>query len=117
MQIKFKLVEPFLFGFYSPEQRKEYFGCFDMAKNKLVKKHIFEGDILGCIQVHSSLYAYKEDGRQDFGTWSALSNFQSETIVENQLSRPKFTHRLRFGIANFSDQLIFITGGTAIQGE
>ena len=106
MQTRFKFPEhPFLFHFQNS------FGYYDMAKNRLVKKHICEVDVEGCIQVGSSLYAYIERSFSGECIWSSFKDFDQETVKETALGVPFFTARYRFSMANFYDQLILFSGG------
>ena len=112
MQTKIRKREK-LFLFYQENVRCKqhfYFGCFSLTTKKFTSHdcdNIAGGCIKGCIQVQSSLYAYEH-----IGAWSLISGFPN-TIEQIELSKPIFSRRAEFSMANFEDKLIFITGGAA----
>ena len=103
--------QPFLFCFNNGSDRGKFFGYYDMAKNRLVNKHIFKERVLGCIQVRTSLFVCIDRLPPFEILWRSFTDLDQETAREKTLKNPFFTRRRQFSLANFSDQLIFLIGG------
>ena len=70
-----------------------FFGYFDTTKNRLIKEHICQVQVLGSIQVRESLYAYFTGGTSyssGIPSWSSFTDFDKEAVVENTLKEPFF---------------------------
>ena len=73
---------------------------------KKLSRHECETLVNHCVQVNSGLYVYEADG-----SWSLVSDFHKSNVTRTVLHEPIFSKRRDFGIANFKNQLIFVTGG------
>ena len=60
----------------------------------------------GCIQIRLSLFVY-----DFYGKWTYFTDLHKETATEKELAAPIFTIKRNFCLANFDNELIFITGG------
>ena len=89
---------PFLFYFWV--YGWHFFGCFDLTKNKLERKHPCNSWVDGCIQIRQSLFVYDRDH-----DWSQFSNLHKETATKKALAAPPTKIRT-WSLANFDDKLI-----------
>ena len=102
-----KLELPFLFSAYEFNAGSNYFGCFDMNDNQFRRANLQNKLMIGCIQVRLSLFVY-----DFYGKWTQLTGLHNkETATEKALAAPIFTQTRFCGLANFDDELIFVTGG------